>query len=296
MNDHTELPSTSMVEASEAEQSAALAEASAQPLPGPLTEASSAFQRSPSPQSTRRHRGREADDWLSGIQWLCSTVVLAVFVITFLAQAFQIPSESMENTLLIGDYLLVDKVHYGEAGIWNWLMPYSEIHRGDIIVFRYPIHPQQHFVKRVVGIPGDKVHLFRGKVFVNDKAIDDSSFAIHKSLQFDSYRDNYPAGNYISPEVNSGWWVEMHNVVHHGEIIVPSGKFFVLGDNRDESLDSRYWGFVPRENIIGRPFLIYWSVRREETAASDGKLERLLYTLVHLPEDARWDRTFHLVR
>ena len=242
-----------------------------------------------------RHR-REAEDWMGGLQWLCSTIVLAVFVITFLAQAFQIPSESMENTLLIGDYLLVDKVHYGPGGIWNWMMPYSEIHRGDVIVFRYPVHPQQHFVKRVVGVPGDKVHLFRGKVFVNGKVIDDAGFAIHKGLQFDSYRDNFPSGNYISPDVNSSWWVEMHNVVHDGEIVVPPGKFFVLGDNRDESLDSRYWGFVPRENVIGRPFLIYWSVRREETMSADGKLERLLYTLVHLPEDARWDRTFHLVR
>jgi signal peptidase I len=245
----------------------------------------------------RKGRGKkEVDDWMGGIQWLCSTVVLAVFVITFLAQAFQIPSDSMENTLLVGDYLLVDKVHFGESGIWKWLMPYSPIHHGDIIVFRYPVHPQQHFVKRVVGVPGDRVHLFRGKVFVNDKALDDSAFAIHKGLQFDSYRDNFPSGNYISPEVNSSWWVQMHNVLHNGEIVVPPGHFFVLGDNRDESLDSRYWGFVPRENIIGRPFLIYWSVQREDTAASDGRLERLLYTLVHLPEDARWDRTFHLVR
>jgi signal peptidase I len=245
----------------------------------------------------RKGRGKkEVDDWMGGIQWLCSTVVLAVFVITFLAQAFQIPSDSMENTLLVGDYLLVDKVHFGESGIWKWLMPYSPIHHGDIIVFRYPVHPQQHFVKRVVGVPGDRVHLFHGKVFVNDKALDDSAFAIHKSLQFDSYRDNFPSGNYISPEVNSSWWVEMHNVLHNGEIVVPPDHFFVLGDNRDDSLDSRYWGFVPRENIIGRPFLIYWSVQREETAASDGRLERLLYTLVHLPEDARWDRTFHLVR
>jgi signal peptidase I len=241
-------------------------------------------------------RRRDVDDWLGGIQWLCSTIVLAVFVITFIAQAFQIPSESMENTLLIGDYLLVDKVHYGDRGVWNWLMPYSPIGRGDIIVFRYPVHPQQHFVKRVVGIPGDHIHMFHGKVFVNDKVLDDSGFAIHKSAQFDAYRDNFPDGNYISPEVNSGWWVEMHGVVHHGDIDVPPGKFFVLGDNRDESLDSRYWGFVPRENIIGRPFLIYWSVQREDPAATDGKLERLLYTLVHLPEDARWDRTFHLVR
>ena len=241
-------------------------------------------------------RRREADDWLSGIQWLCSTVVLAVFVITFIAQAFQIPSESMENTLLIGDYLLVDKVHYGEGNRWNWLMPYSQIQRGDIIVFRYPVHPSQHFVKRVIGVPGDHVHLFRGTVFVNGKAVEDSQYAVHKGGQFDSYRDNFPAGNYISPEVNSSWWIEMHNVVHRGEIVVPPDKYFVLGDNRDESLDSRYWGFVPRENIIGRPFLIYWSVQRPETVPTDGKLESLVYTLVHLPEDARWDRTFHLVR
>ncbi|HWY69317.1 MAG TPA: signal peptidase I [Terriglobales bacterium] len=247
-------------------------------------------------KSAKPARRRDADDWMSGIQWLSSTVVLAVFVITFLAQAFQIPSQSMEKTLLIGDYLLVDKVHFADGGIWNSLLPYSPINRGDIIVFRYPIQPAQHFVKRVVGIPGDHVHLYRGKVFVNGKAIDDSAFAIHKSQQFDSYRDNFPAGNYISPEVNSRWWVEMHNVVHQGEIVVPPGKYFVMGDNRDESLDSRYWGFVPRENIIGRPFLIYWSVQRPETAASDGKLGRLLYTLVHLPEDARWDRTFRLVR
>lgn len=245
---------------------------------------------------TKAIRRRNADDWMSGIQWLSSTVVLAVFVITFLAQAFQIPSQSMERTLLIGDYLLVDKVHYADGGIWNSLLPYSPISRADIIVFRYPVQPNQHFVKRVIGVPGDRVHLYRGTVFVNGKAVDDSAFAIHKSEQFDSYRDNFPAGNYISPEVNSRWWVEMHNVVHQGEIVVPPGKYFVMGDNRDESLDSRYWGFVPRENIIGRPFLIYWSVQRPETAASDGKLGRLLYTLVHLPEDARWDRTFRLVR
>ena len=254
---------------------------------------SAASQAAPSRPISRR---RDTDDWLSGIQWLCSTVVLAVFVITFVAQAFQIPSESMENTLLIGDYLLVDKVHYGEGGTWNWLMPYSPIKRGDIIVFRYPVHPSQHFVKRVVGIPGDHIHLFHGTVFVNRKALDDARFAIHKSHGFDSYRDDFPAGNYISSDVNSSWWVEMHNVVRDGDVVVPPGQYFVLGDNRDESLDSRYWGFVPRENIIGRPFLIYWSVQHPETSYADGKLERLLYTLVHLPEDARWDRTFHLVR
>src|SRR5947207_7794981 len=139
----------------------------------------------------RAARRRNAEDWRSGIQWLSSTVVLAVFVITFLAQAFQIPSQSMEKTLLIGDYLLVDKVHYAEGGIWNSLLPYSQIGRDDIIVFRYPVQPTQHFVKRVIGIPGDRIHLYRGKVFVNGKSIDDATFAIHKSQQFDSYRDNF---------------------------------------------------------------------------------------------------------
>ncbi len=302
MNEHTDLPVEPFTEAA-ASRDLADTEVNSAPAVGSngsdLSGSEVSQPQVPAGIAEKRpkKRGRkEVDDWMGGIQWLCSTVVLAVFVITFLAQAFQIPSESMENTLLIGDYLLVDKVHYGEGGIWNWLMPYTPIHRGDIIVFRYPVHPQQHFVKRVVGVPGDRVHLFRGKVFVNGKALDDAAFAIHKSRQFDSYRDNFPSGNYISPEVNSSWWVEMHNVLHNGEIVVPPGHFFVLGDNRDESLDSRYWGFVPRENIIGRPFLIYWSVQREETAASDDRLERLLYTLVHLPEDARWDRTFHLVR
>jgi signal peptidase I len=239
---------------------------------------------------------RSSEDWMGGIQWLCSTVVLAIFVITFLAQAFQIPSESMENTLLIGDYLLVDKVQYAEGKLWNWLMPYREIARGDIIVFRYPVNPTQHFVKRVVGVPGDRVHLFQGRVFVNGKVIQDASYAIHRNHDFDSYRDDFPAGNFISPEVNSTWWVEMHKVVSRGDVVVPAGMYFVLGDNRDQSLDSRYWGFVPRANVIGSPLLIYWSVRAPVVVPGDGKLNRLLYTLVHLPSDARWDRTFRLVR
>jgi signal peptidase I len=302
MNDEVKLPEAPVEEASEGVESASSVEdfAMESVVGGDETsnpEASSAqISASPDSLSAEPLPRRDANDWLSGIQWLCSTVVLAVFVITFIAQAFQIPSESMENTLLIGDYLLVDKVHYGDGGMFHWVMPYAEIHRGDIIVFRYPVHPAQHFVKRVIGIPGDRVHLFQGTVFVNDKAVNDSGFAIHKSEQFDSYRDNFPSGNYISPEVNSSWWVQMHGAIQHGEIVVPPGNFFVLGDNRDESLDSRYWGFVPRENIIGRPFLIYWSVQREDNTAGDGRLERLLYTLVHLPEDARWDRTFHLVR
>ena len=248
------------------------------------------------PRPPGRTRNEPGGDWLSGLQWLSSTIVIALFVITFLAQAFQIPSESMENTLLIGDYLLVDKAHYGTAGDWNWLIPYSEVKRGDVIVFRYPVNPTQHFVKRVIAVPGDHLRLFSGRVFVNDKAIDDSRYAIHKNHDFDSYRDNFPDGNFIGGDVNSRWWVEMHNDIREGELVVPTNSYFVMGDNRDQSLDSRYWGFVPRANIIGRPLLIYWSVERPDEPEADGKLERLLYAIVHLPADARWDRAFHLVR
>src|SRR5947208_5333054 len=106
-------------------------------------------------------------DWTTSLQSLLATVVIAVFVITFIVQAFQIPSESMENTLLVGDYLLVDKVHFAESGLWGHLLPYRPISRGDIVVFRYPVRPTQHFVKRVVALPGDRVHLHEGRVYVN---------------------------------------------------------------------------------------------------------------------------------
>src|SRR3954466_9874691 len=106
-------------------------------------------------------------DGLSSAQSLLATVVIAVFVITFVVQAFQIPSESMEDTLLIGDYLLVNKVQFGPKGAWGGLLPYERVHRGDVIVFKWPVDPEQHFVKRVIGAPGDRIRIAHGMVFVN---------------------------------------------------------------------------------------------------------------------------------
>src|SRR5262249_20331709 len=228
----------------------------------------------PSPNA---HPGRkvEREHWLSVIQWLCGTVVIAVFVITFLTQAFQIPSESMEHTLLVGDYLLVDKVHFAESGIWGHLLPYKPISRGDIVVFRYPVRPAQHFVKRVIALPGDRVHLHQGRVYVNGQLVHDQTYAEHNPRQYDSYRDDFPNDSYISSDVNSTWWVQMHHTIQNGELVVPPNQYFVLGDNRDHSLDSRYWGFVPRENVIGRPLVIYWSMQQADSSfagAADGKL------------------------
>jgi len=238
--------------------------------------------------------------WLSSLQSLAVTVVIAMFVITFQVQAFQIPSESMENTLLIGDYLLVDKVHYGPRGGWGKILPYAPIHRGDIIVFRYPVHPQQHFVKRVIGLPGDHVRLLEGEVFVNGVPLKEN-YVIHTRLDGDRFRDDFPSADVPSANVDAAWWKEMGKLVRQGELIVPPDRFFVLGDNRDESLDSRYWGFVPRPNIIGRPLLIYWSVRapgapEEASNSRSDRLSAFLYGVTHLVQDTRWNRTFRIVR
>jgi signal peptidase I len=238
-------------------------------------------------------------DWLASLQSLLTTVVIAVFVITFVIQAFQIPSESMENTLLIGDYLLVDKLRYGGGGFLDHVLPYRPVRRGDIIVFHYPVHPSEHFVKRVVAIPGDRVHLINRRVYVNGTPLSES-YVRYNSLAHDVFRDEFPRTDIPVPGLEGGWWLQMRKLVEDGELIIPEGHYFVLGDNRDESLDSRYWGFVPRENIIGRPLLIYWSVRSVEedipgSSTPGDRLYRFAYAVSHLFQLTRWDRTFRVV-
>jgi len=236
--------------------------------------------------------------WVGSVQSLLGTVVIAVFVISFVVQAFQIPSESMENTLLTGDYLLVDKMCYGGNRLWDHIMPYRKIQRGDIIVFRYPVHPSQHFVKRVIGVPGDRVRLVNRRVFVNGTALNEP-YVIHRSPAHDTFRDEFPRVNLPVPGLEGDWWLQMRKLVEDGALIVPEGHYFVMGDNRDESSDSRYWGFVPRENIIGRPLLIYWSLRTSEDLPSPSvpsdKLYHFGYAVSHLFQITRWNRTFRVV-
>jgi signal peptidase I len=238
-------------------------------------------------------------DWLISLQSLLTTVVIAVFVITFIIQAFQIPSESMENTLLIGDYLLVDKLRYGGGGFFDHVLPYRPVRRGDIIVFHYPVHPSEHFVKRVVGVPGDRLRLIKRQVYVNGTPLAES-YVRYGSPEHDVFRDEFPRLDIPVPGLEGRWWLQMKKLVEDGELIIPEGHYFVLGDNRDESLDSRYWGFVPRENIVGRPLLIYWSVRSLDdnmpVSASPGdKLYHFAYAVGHLFQLTRWDRTFRVV-
>jgi signal peptidase I len=251
------------------------------------------------PQQAETARKLAVREWLDPLQSLAFTVVIAIFVITFVVQAFQIPSESMENTLLIGDYLLVDKFSFGPGGLWSNILPYQKIRHGDIVVFRWPVHPEQHFVKRVIGVPGDRIRLVGGKVFVNGTPMNEG-YAVHKLLNHDSFRDEFPSQRSISPNVTSSWWAEIPLLTRRSDLMVPEGQYFVLGDNRDESLDSRYWGLVPRENIVGKPLLIYFSLRQTDddpfSVAADDKIERFAYRIWHLPAMARWNRMLQIVK
>ncbi|MGH9670940.1 MAG: signal peptidase I [Terriglobales bacterium] len=250
--------------------------------------------------SPRGEHQAAREGWLNSLQSMAGTVVIALFVVTFLAQAFQIPSESMENTLLIGDYLLVDKLQFSDPGPWAGALPYAQVRRGDIIVFRYPVNPEQHFVKRVVGLPGDRVRLINKRLRVNGMLIREK-YAVNHRRDYDTYRDEFPVRGLVSANVESAWWSQMKDLIQGSELVVPPGQYFVLGDNRDRSLDSRYWGFVPRENIIGRPLLIYWSVadppERAAPAISrqDGKLVTFARSVMRFFANIRWDRFLQLV-
>jgi signal peptidase I len=246
------------------------------------------------------NRGTAAGtDVTSSIQSLLGTVVIAVFVITFIVQAFQIPSPSMENTLLVGDYLLVNKLTYGGGSVGDYLMPYRRVQRGDIVVFHYPVDPAQHFVKRVIGLPGDRIRLVNKQVLVDGVPLKEP-YARFSYPADDGFRDNFPrldATSGLTPE----WWLQLRKLVEDGQLIVPEGHYFVMGDNRDNSSDSRYWGFVPRANIIGRPLVIYWSVQGAEgdgmaPSSVSAKLYHFTYVLTHIFQITRWHRTLRLVR
>jgi signal peptidase I len=237
-------------------------------------------------------------DVIGSLQSLLGTIVIAVFVITFVVQAFQIPSQSMENTLLVGDYLLVNKLCYGGGGREYLLMPYQRIRRGDIVVFHYPVDPTQHFVKRVIGLPGDRLRLISKRVWINGKELDEPYVRFLEPPN-NMFRDNFPRVDLPVLGMEGKWWLEMRKLVEDGQLIVPQGHYFVMGDNRDDSQDSRYWGFVPRENIIGRPLLIYWSVKPvyvdPPPASVVGKLYHFAYAITHIFQITRWNRTLRLI-
>ena len=224
------------------------------------------------------------------------TIILLLFGTTTLVQAFVIPTGSMEDTLLVGDHLLVDKLAYAPGGsMTKYVLPYEEPHRGDIIVFRYPINIKDTFVKRVIGVGGDRLKLVNKKVYRNGKMLDEP-YVVHKTEYIDSYRDNFPSDPNV-PLYPPAQAMLKDNVNKDGEVVVPAGFFFAMGDNRDSSLDSRYWGFVPRENIIGKPLIIYWSydAPTEQLASPNIGIDHIFDVALHFFTKTRWSRTFRLI-
>ena len=232
---------------------------------------------------------------------LLQTVIVALFLLTFLIEPYLIPSESMEHTLLVGDFLLVNKQVYAPAG-WpgRLLLPYRDVDRGDIIVFHHPRPP--FLVKRVVGVPGDRLRIENGRVMVNG-VVQQEPYAVFEPAASNPFRDDFPARVYTDPEVDPLWWHQMQSLTHDGELVVPKGEYFVLGDNRNHSLDSRFWGFVPRSQIVARPLVIYFSLKRPSTTdvqqaplqASDDRLGHDSQLSARLTGFARWKRIFHVV-
>jgi len=223
------------------------------------------------------------------------TILLLLFLTTTLVQAYVIPTGSMEDTLLIGDHLLVDKMAFAPTGaVSKHLLPYSDVKRGDIIVFRYPVDITMTFVKRAMAIPGDRIRIVNKQVYRNGVKLDEP-YKVHKSDQIDPYRDNFPSEP--NSMVYPGAMDMLQNHVVNGEVVVPPGTVFAMGDNRDSSLDSRYWGFVPRENIIGKPLIIYWSYDAPTDQLQDPAIgfDHLKDLGMNFFSKTRWRRTFMLV-
>src|SRR5579864_634255 len=231
---------------------------------------------------------------------MAAVLVSGLFIITFIMQAFEIPSKSMVNTLLVGDHLFVDRVRFAPQAKWSsWLLPYRPIQRGDIIVFLSPAQAGLYLVKRVRGVPGDRLHLQGGKLYVNGQ-LQDEPFVVRDGTYM-PYRDDFPnGGSGEGSGATFDWRLTMGSHVQGQDVVVPPDSYFAMGDNRDNSFDSRFWGFVPRENLIGRPLFIYWSFETPEDQYEKQSIaDRVSFigrVVLHFFDETRWRRTLRMVR
>lgn len=222
------------------------------------------------------------------LEALLIAVIFATFARTFVFQAFKIPSGSMEENLLIGDHILVNKFIYGPrpSALERALLPFRDVRRGDVVVFRWPVDPSRDFIKRAVGLPGDVVKLVDKHLYVNGKLVADESYTYHSDPV------TYPRG----PAQSSG-----HSRDNFGPVRVPPDSYFCLGDNRDNSHDSRFWGVVPASHLKGRAFVVYWSFAEDPLDAMDspgwrGRLRQVAQVALHFFSRTRWERTLRIVR
>lgn len=205
-------------------------------------------------------------------------VVVGMFLLTFLFQTYRIPSGSMIPTLEVGDCVAVSKLAFGSASLPQWLakaLPPAGVHRGDLAVFHFPPNPARLLVKRVIGLPGDRLYLRSGKVFLNGEPLPEP-YALYTPSRPDVYRDEFPNLHETDPNVDPAWWLALRRTLRgDGSLVIPPGRYFVLGDNRNNSEDSRYWGYVPASELVGRPLLVYFAVPNGADAPEGGLLARL---------------------
>jgi signal peptidase I len=226
---------------------------------------------------------------------LAELFVIVLFIMTFVLQNFEIPSGSMEDTLLIGDHVVVNREQFAPPTRWMGpLLPYRDIRHDDIAVFLSPEQPGLFLVKRIIGLPGDRIHLRDDEVYRNGEKLVEP-FVRHMP-RHNPYTDNFPA---VPPSEmygvrNEKWAQEMPSHIVGDDIVVPPDSYFAMGDNRDNSYDSRFWGFLPRKNVIGRPMFIYWSFNTP--ADSVRGLGSLVYTVIHFFDETRWARSFRIVQ
>jgi signal peptidase I len=240
---------------------------------------------------------------------ICSVLVVGLFILTFLGQNFVIPSGSMEKTLLVGDHLVVDRITLAPPAKWMPLMHYREPRRNDVVVFFKPVAAANgdymFLVKRLIGVPGDHIHLRNGIVIINGVAQDQPHAQPTTDENHTEFLDEFPSVAPVPTEdPNEGtpeaWAIDFPNHIVDGDLVVPPGKYFMMGDNRHNSLDSRYWGFVPRENIVGRPLFNYWSFKTPEDQYEQTGIGNTVawmgHVVLHFFSDTRWSRTLHRVR
>jgi signal peptidase I len=218
---------------------------------------------------------------------ICIAVILALFIRTFVVQAFKIPTGSMENNLLIGDHLLVNKFVYGPtlSSVEKTLLPIDDIERGDVVVFKYPEEPERDFIKRIIGLPGETLELRNKKVYINGKPLDE------------------PYVQFLEPPSESGPgeadYTDFDLRKTYGPVTVPPNHYFAMGDNRDNSQDSRYWGFLPREYVKGKALMVYWSYEadREDYQQSGigDQVGGIFSTVAHFFTRTRWSRILHQI-
>jgi signal peptidase I len=217
------------------------------------------------------------------------TLGIYLFVTTTLVQAYVIPTGSMEGTLRVGDHMLVDRVTFAQPGtVGAHILPYRDVKHGDIVAFLYPEDIRQTYVKRVIGLPGDHIRLDHQQVIRNGSRLIEP-YTQHIATYPDAYRDNFP----LAPESGTtprGRAMFEHDV-RNGEVIVPPDTLFVLGDNRENSEDSRYWGFVPRSYVVGKPLLVYWSYDAPTADLKEWTFSHVLDVAQHFFTRTRWERT-----